>query len=141
MKVIIAGSRGIDPTHNQIEKCVELSGFDVEEIVCGGARGVDRAGKEWAEYVMLPVVTFYADWETFGKSAGSIRNKKMGLYADALIAIWDCESHGTAHMIRHMIQLEKPLAVFILDQRTKEAQPYLISRIGIDNLLLPSKTK
>jgi hypothetical protein len=43
---------------------------------------------------------FPADWDTFGKGAGFIRNTKMAEYSDALIAIWDGTSRGTAHMIR-----------------------------------------
>jgi hypothetical protein len=115
MKVIIAGSRGINPDLGQVVTCVALSGYDVTELVCGGAAGVDRAGRHWADHFKIPVKLFMPDWNTHSKSAGMIRNKQMGDYADALVAIWDCESRGTAHMIRHMQQLEKPYYVFTID--------------------------
>ena len=40
-----------------------------------------------------------ANWDTFGKRAGYIRNQEMANNADALVAFWDEESKGTRHMI------------------------------------------
>lgn len=40
----------------------------------------------------------------------------MAGYADALIAIWDGKSRGTAHMIETMKKLGKPTFVFRLDK-------------------------
>lgn len=40
-----------------------------------------------------------ADWEKHGRAAGPIRNQQMVNEADALIAIWDGESKGTAGII------------------------------------------
>ena len=98
MKTIIAGSRGV--THAEIvEKAILLSQFDITEVVSGTARGVDQLGEAWAEKNHIPIRRFPADWDTFGKSAGMIRNKQMAEYADALIAIWDGESKGTLNMI------------------------------------------
>lgn len=115
MKVIIAGSRGLRPTVEQVQTCVTLSGYDITEVVCGGAMGPDMAGKKWAEKVGVFVKMFPADWNTHGKAAGFLRNKRMGEYADGLVAIWDCESRGTVHMIRYMQQMEKPYYVFTLE--------------------------
>lgn len=62
-------------------------------VIQGGARGADSVAKNWAEndplhpplgkinpnfnvpYILLE--TYMADWKTYGKSAGFIRNKKM----------------------------------------------------------------
>jgi hypothetical protein len=98
MKVIIAGSRTITDI-GIVAMAVIESGFQIDEVVSGGARGVDRLGELWAERWRIPVKRFPADWNKFGKSAGPIRNKEMGDYADALIAVWDCKSSGTGHMI------------------------------------------
>lgn len=103
MKVIIAGSR----TFNDypLLRCT-LDEFylstPITEIVCGGAAGADILGKRWAEENNIPVKMFDAQWHTYGKSAGMIRNIEMGGYADFLIAFWDGISPGTKHMIDYM---------------------------------------
>lgn len=98
MKVIIAGSRSIiDPAI--VVAAVEASGFKIAEVVSGCCRGVDKLGEKWAEDRGLPVKRFLANWGKHGKSAGPIRNREMAEYADALIAIWDGKSRGTANMI------------------------------------------
>jgi hypothetical protein len=98
MKTIIAGSRTItDMAH--ISEAVDESGFEITEVVSGCADGVDKLGEEWADWMGLPVKRFPADWKQYGKSAGYQRNEEMARYADALIAIWDGSSKGTAHMI------------------------------------------
>ena len=65
----------------------------------GTARGVDRFGEQWAIENNVAIKPFPADWDTYGKRAGYLRNTQMAEYADALIAVWDGESRGTKHMI------------------------------------------
>jgi len=40
-----------------------------------------------------------ADWEQIGRAAGSIRNTLMSWYGKRLLAFWDGQSRGAAHMI------------------------------------------
>ena len=108
MKTIIAGSRNLTPN---ISKIIQESGFDITEVVCGMARGVDMAGYLWAKQNKIPIQEYPADWLTYGKSAGFLRNKAMADYADALIAIWDGYSKGTKHMID--LATGKKLKVFV----------------------------
>jgi len=108
VKVIIAGSRDL---HGPIDKAVTDSNFTITEVVSGGARGIDRAGEEWAKGSGIPIKTFIPDWEQ-GKAAGIWRNTDMAEYADALIAIWDGKSKGTLHMINSMIHRKKPVYVY-----------------------------
>lgn len=98
MKTIIAGSRSITCPF-VVAKCVEQSGFLITEVVCGGARGVDRLGYEWAARNGIRVKSIIPDWDGRGRGAGLARNQDMADYADALIAIWDGESRGTKDMI------------------------------------------
>lgn len=111
MKVIIAGSR--DLGFDSVIRAMYLCPFaeDITEVVCGGARGVDKAGKDWAEIVGIPVKMFPADWNKFGRGAGHIRNEEMAVYADALIAVWDGKSPGTANMIKNAAEYD--LLVFV----------------------------
>lgn len=46
-------------------------------IAHGGARGADEAAGEIAAHYGWPCTVFKADWNTYGKSAGMIRNKNM----------------------------------------------------------------
>lgn len=98
MKTIIAGSRTLIE-YDLVKRAIEQSSVVPTEIVCGGAKGVDTLGAQWAKENNLPIKFFYAQWDVYGKSAGYIRNEAMARYAEALIAIWDGKSPGTKHMI------------------------------------------
>lgn len=104
MKTIIAGSRpplGREGfTIEDVCDAMEKVDWKVTEVVCGMARGVDLIGKRWAEYNEIPVAKFPADWDKYDKRAGYIRNVEMAEYADALVALWDGHSRGTANMIQ-----------------------------------------
>lgn len=97
MKTIIAGSRSFK-SYLFVRSVVKESGFDITEVVSGGAKGVDRLGEEYAKRHNIPVKRFNPDWSK-GKGAGFARNWEMAFYANALIAVWDGESRGTKHMI------------------------------------------
>jgi hypothetical protein len=100
VKTIIAGSRGIYLTVHEVDAIVRESGFEVTEVVSGGALGVDRAGEGWASRISgVKLTRMPADW-TNGKRGGPLRNEEMAKYAEALIAVWDGKSPGTADMIR-----------------------------------------
>jgi len=99
MKVIIAGSRNILLSENQIGMVVDASGFEISEVVSGRAIGIDQAGERYAKKNDIPIKYFSAKWFEYGRAAGYRRNAEMVEYADALIAIWDGESRGTRHTI------------------------------------------
>ena len=110
MKVIIAGGRDI-VDFNCVRDAYTKSNFKASEIVSGGARGVDYLGEALASQLRIPVKVFNADWKTHGRAAGPIRNTQMAEYADALVAVWDGESKGTANMISQA--RSKGLEVFV----------------------------
>lgn len=111
MKTIIAGSRWLK-SEELIAVAVKASGFDVSEVVSGGARGTDRLGELWARRHNIPVKTFSARWGQFGLAAGPRRNKEMADYADALIALWDGRSRGTKDMIDKAFAARLDIYVF-----------------------------
>ena len=98
MKVIIAGSRTITDC-TIVSEAISKAGFDITEIVSGGAVGVDRCGEWYAAHHNIPIKRFLADWRRYGRKAGPIRNGQMADYADALVAVWDGASTGTKNMI------------------------------------------
>lgn len=98
MITIIAGCRGITD-YPLVTEAVKISGFDITEVVSGGAMGVDALGERWADENEIPIRRFPAYWKEYGKMAGPMRNKEMAKYAEALIAVWDGKSRGTSNMI------------------------------------------
>jgi len=81
------------------------------EIVSGGARGADRMAAKYAFDNRLPYVEFPADWESYGKRAGMIRNAKIVKRADTVLAFWDGCSTGTADTINKAIVAKKPVII------------------------------
>ena len=114
MRVIIAGGRDINDFDILLD-AVEESQFEITTVISGGARGVDHMGEIFAEEMNLNLKIFRADWETNGRAAGPIRNRKMAENADALIAIWDGKSRGT----KNMIETAKKLGLLVYVKEVK----------------------
>jgi hypothetical protein len=112
MKVIIAGSRSVDD-YSLIVQAVERSGYNITEVVCGCAVGIDRLGEQWARANNIPIKEMPADWNRNGKAAGPIRNREMAEYADAAIVVWDGKSPGSRNMVENMIRRKKPYYVVL----------------------------
>lgn len=114
MKVIIAGSRTFN-NYNLLNKTLQEVDLVIDEVVCGGAKGADSLGAEWARKNGVPVKYFNAEWYIYGRAAGAIRNHTMGEYADYLVAFWDGKSRGTKDMIDYMQQLGKHGTVIMFE--------------------------
>jgi hypothetical protein len=115
MKTIIAGSRtGV--YHKDIEEAVANCGWEVTEVIEGGALGADLLGNSWAHFNRIPCTKMKADWDKYGKSAGYRRNIDMANVAEALIAVrvGGEDSKGTTHMIE--IARDKGLRVYVLEK-------------------------
>jgi hypothetical protein len=80
-------------------------------ILSGNCAGADALGERYALEHGYAIELYPADWETYGKSAGPIRNREMVKNADAVIAFWDGTSAGTASLISFAKRLNKPLRV------------------------------
>ena len=117
MRLIIAGSRYWDvPLGRVAEEVVAFEnklGRETEEVVCGMARGADRAGYAWAKKEGVPVKEFPANFEQLGKRAGPIRNAQMAEYADAALVFWDpmSSTNGSSNMALHAFSLGLPVRV------------------------------
>ena len=103
MKTIIAGSREITD-YAVLLQAIKGCPFPITSVVSGCARGVDTLGEQYAQENNLKLYKFPADWSTYGKRAGYIRNAEMADNAEALLAVWDGNSRGTKHMINTAIQ-------------------------------------
>ena len=116
-KVIIAGSRGFSNYKLLKETCDKYLREKKKThnviVVSGHARGADSLGEKYASDEDLDLEIYPADWKKYGKSAGFMRNEQMADIADAVIAFWNGESHGTKHMID--IAEEKGLNVKVVN--------------------------
>jgi YspA, cpYpsA-related SLOG family len=134
VRVVIAGSRPpkdirlkyrpLDRWYEKnaavVEAVVKASGFDVTEILQGEAQGFDTLADRWAGWRGIISCPYPAQWKLpNGKidyGAGKRRNALMAQDGEALIAIWDEESRGTANMIGAMASLDKPVFVWSIKQ-------------------------
>jgi predicted Rossmann-fold nucleotide-binding protein len=138
LKVCIAGGREITD-ETIVERAVKASGFEISEIVSGGAKGVDKLGEDYAKANKIKIKVFKAEWdnldlpdaeirerynqwkkcnEKYAFNAGFLRNTVMADYAEALIAI-PGEGGGTKDMITKA--KDKGLKVFIFTEQKEES--------------------
>ena len=103
--------------HDFISKLKQIYPEKQIVIITGAAKGADQLGSFYARNHNIPLKEFPADWTTYGKAAGPIRNQQMLDFAlheiPALIVFWDGESRGTKNMMniakRHNVQTETVL--------------------------------
>ncbi len=102
MKIAIVGSRSVEV--NDIGAYV--SGGD--EIVSGGAKGIDSCASEYAKRNGLKITVFLPQYEKYGRAAPIVRNQEIVDYADKIIAFWDGKSKGTRSVIKYAEKKGKP---------------------------------
>ena len=115
-RIIIAGSRTFNDYNKLATHCDRLLAEKKKThhivIVSGTCRGADLMGERYAQEHGYSIARYPADWNRLGKFAGIQRNLIMANNADALIAFWDGQSHGTKAMIE--FAREKNLAVRVV---------------------------
>ena len=113
-KLIVAGGRDYTDYSHLSRVLIAMADVDFADygvsIVSGMAKGADALGVRFAKEHNVKLYEFPANWNQ-GRSAGFKRNERMGQFADGLLAFWDSESKGTAHMIETMRKLGKRVHV------------------------------
>ncbi len=109
LTLCIAGSRTVDCTPEWLVGCVEhvfgTAVFDIGRIIHGACpRGIDRAAARMLvpldhAALKITVEAFPAEWDKWGKAAGTIRNARMARVADAVLVVWDGKSPGSRDMV------------------------------------------
>ena len=104
-RVIVAGSRGFADYELM---CRELDtlfwdssefGYKDIKIVSGMADGADSLAIRYADERKLTKILFPANWKSYHRIAGFLRNEDMLSVATHLVVFWDGKSNGTRHMI------------------------------------------
>ena len=109
MKIAVVGSRKI--TMVNIGRYIS----DGEEIVSGGAVGVDSCAAEYAKEKGIKLTVFLPQYERYGRAAPIMRNKEIVDYADKIIAFWDGSSKGTLSVIKYAEKTGKPCDIILCE--------------------------
>jgi len=114
-RVVIAGCRNYNNYYEAkeyIDFC--LSNIQKENnivILSGCASGADAIGEKYAKEKGYKVEKHPADWDTYGKKAGPMRNRQMAENCDYVICFWDGKSKGTRSMIEFAKSCKKPIRI------------------------------
>jgi hypothetical protein len=77
MKVLVCGSRHFNDyelLRKEVLAALPIGDYIDCTVISGKARGADSLGERLAAEMGWEVDSYPADWNTFGKSAGPIRN-------------------------------------------------------------------
>jgi exodeoxyribonuclease V alpha subunit len=118
--IIVAGSRTFtdyNVAKSILNNFISTNNINSPTIISGMANGADMLGYNFAKEYNLQIKECPADWDTYQKRAGYIRNEQMAKYASEngkgiLIAFWDGESNGTKHMIELAKKYKLEIHVF-----------------------------
>jgi hypothetical protein len=86
--------------------------YKIQYLVSGGAKGADQLAELYAKVYKVRIKIFEADWDTYGKKAGFLRNQDIVKEADVVIAFWNGISKGTRHTIELAKKNNKQLKVY-----------------------------
>ena len=123
MKVLVCGGRSYnnkDRVNFILDTFKALYPGNLQ-IIQGGAKGADKLAFFWARENNIPTITFRADWKTYGKSAGFIRNREMldylKNYKDTMVVVFP-GGNGTAHMK----EISEKAGIKVLEVDNEEVQ-------------------
>ncbi len=107
MRIAIVGSRDVKEV--KLEKYVSEN----DEIVSGGAIGVDSCAAEYARKNGLRLTEILPQYKRYGRAAPIIRNKEIVEYSDKILVFWDGKSKGSLSVIEYAKKIGKPCEVII----------------------------
>jgi len=96
MRLLVTGGR--DYT-NRTTMLIVLGHLMPEVVIHGAARGADTLCDEVAKVLEIERMSFPADWDTFGRGAGSIRNSLMLKEAHPSLVLAFPGGKGTEDMV------------------------------------------
>ncbi|MBR5134386.1 MAG: DUF2493 domain-containing protein [Clostridia bacterium] len=109
MKVAVVGSRSIT-----VEDIGAYLPDGVTTVVSGGARGVDACAAAYAREHGLELIEIRPQYRRYRAGAPLMRNEEIVRQADAVVALWDGVSKGTAHVIGLCQKTGVPVTVYIV---------------------------
>lgn len=107
MKIAVVGSRNL-----KVKNLEKYLPKETDEIISGGAKGIDTCAREYALLNGIKLTEFLPDYNKFGKKAPLERNLQIIDYADEIIAFWDKKSTGTRFVIANCRKRGKKIKVY-----------------------------
>ncbi|UQT03099.1 hypothetical protein TOTORO_02360 [Serratia phage vB_SmaS-Totoro] len=124
-KIMVSGGRGYI-RYYQFAKLMDklLKRFPKDEVIIieGGARGTDYLAFLYALRRGYKCLTFPADWDNLGSSAGYIRNAEMLEIATHCATFWDGKSKGTGHVVQNAHRYDVAHRAFTIESPKDEKQ-------------------
>jgi hypothetical protein len=123
MKLVIFGDRNFTDYKTLkliIESCESFKKGFITQVISGKARGADTLGERWAREHNIPVLSYPAEWDKYGKGAGPIRNRQMAEVADIGIGFLAPTSKGTKDMIKTCRKFKVPILIYHIDSKQIE---------------------
>jgi SLOG family YspA-like protein len=112
MRVLVCGGRDFSDTDWAYRILDELHrNNNIDVIIEGDARGADRIAGYWAGKNRIDNLKFRADWDRYGKAAGSIRNTKMLKESKPDLVLAFPGGRGTANMISQAKLADIPVLI------------------------------
>lgn len=110
MRIAIVGSRNLTVSMETLEKVLP---WYTDEILSGGAKGIDSCAKQYAKEKNMKYLEYLPDYEKYGKSAPLYRNLLLIIDSPMVYAFWDGKSKGTKYVISHCKKMGIPCKVFL----------------------------
>ena len=140
-RIIICGGRHFD-NYDMLSNVMDdvMSEFDLSfdqiEIVSGHCSGADKLGEAFAKNHNICCKIFPADWSSYGRAAGPIRNSEMISYASEsdipiVVAFVSPKSKGTVDTVNKA--KAKQFKVFVTNYDTVESSVSIFSGISLSD--------
>ncbi len=111
MKIAVVGSRTVFPSDEELSKHLAFA----DEIVSGGAKGVDSCAAKYARGHGIKLAEFLPEYERYHRSAPLVRNRQIVDYADQVIVFWNGVSRGSLFVINYAKQVKKPCKIVLME--------------------------
>lgn len=100
LRVLVCGGRNFnDPLTLGSWLGGIVNSHGIAMILEGGARGADRMAREFAKWKGIPVETYVAEWDVYGRAAGPLRNREMLDNGKPDLVVAFKGGRGTANMV------------------------------------------
>lgn len=109
MKVAVIGSRGLT-----VENLGQYLPKETDEIISGGAKGVDTSAALYAKKHNVTLTEIRPDYKRYRGGAPLRRNLEIVAQADEVLAFWDGCSKGTLYVIEECRKKEIPINIFCI---------------------------